>query len=299
MTTTQHLTKKVLAPAKLNLFLYVTGKRPDGYHDLCTLFTKISLYDELTLTVRPGSGVISMTCSAPELSVAEDNLCIRAARLFLKRLNNEPVTKPKQRLDVSIHLDKRIPLGAGLGGGSSNAASVLSTLNEITGKPVTDQVLMELGGQIGSDVPFFLLPQTSAVGTGKGTRLEPCKIEPMWFLLLWPGFSISTRWVYKALVLTKQSKSHIFQALFRLDEVPWQNDLEAAVMPAYPILKELKRVLRDAGAEKALLSGSGSTVYGVFRDRQRTLAAQEQLAEHPIFQQNFLQGLRNFIVQSI
>lgn len=294
------ISKKVLAPAKLNLFLFVTGKRADGYHDLCTLFAKINLFDELIVEVGQGTGVVSMSCSSDELSVGADNLCVKAAKLFMDRFQAEMVSRQphKSYFDIAIHLDKHIPVGAGLGGGSSDAAAVLAALNEMTGNPFNMQKLMELGAQLGSDVPFFLLAQCAAIGTGRGTELMGCEIEPMYFLLVWPGFSISTKRVYEALVLTKQNKSPIFQALFRANEIEWQNDLETAVMPAYPLLKELKVVLKELGAEQALLSGSGSTVYGVFSNKASAEAARQQIATHPFFQQDILRQQRVFVVNT-
>lgn len=298
------LSRKVLAPAKLNLFLFVTGKRSDGYHDLCTLFAKINLFDELIVEVGQGTGVVSMSCSATEvsgeLSEGADNLCVKAARLFMDRFQADMMSRQacEPYFDISIHLDKHIPIGAGLGGGSSDAAAVLATLNEMTGKPFSMQELMEFGAQLGSDVPFFLLPHCAAIGTGRGTELRGCEIEPMWFLLVWPGFSISTKRVYEALVLTKQNKSPIFQALFSTNEIEWQNDLETAVMPAYPLLKELKVVLKELGAEQALLSGSGSTVYGVFSNKASVEAARHRIATHPFFQQDILRQQRIFVVNT-
>ena len=182
----------VKAPAKINLFLRVTGKRPDGYHDLYSLMCPLALYDTLILTL--GGRGIGIVCDHPGVPEDASNLAARSARLFLETAfagNAPPVS------GLTIHIEKNIPVGAGLGGGSSDAAAVLTALNDYFGQPLSTPALTALGARIGADVPFFILG-APALAKGIGDRLDPFPhLTPWTALLVYPNEAVSTAWVYK------------------------------------------------------------------------------------------------------
>lgn len=267
---------RVRALAKLNLSLKVLNKRPDGYHELRTVFQTISLGDAITIEYTPGRG--SKVELISDLDVP-DNLVTRAARLAMEAL--------RIRGRASFRLDKRIPLGGGLGGGSSDAAAVLLALPVLAGKRVDLESLVELGVRLGSDVPFFLLGGT-AVALGRGTELYPLPdVPPRHGLVVTPPVHVSTPEAYRALrrELTYAAASrniNSFQAfVWRLGcsvpegawEEPLENDFEAVVFDQYPQLKSIKQKLRRLGARPASLTGSGAALFGMFRSRSESLAA--------------------------
>jgi len=254
--------------AKINLDLRVLNKRPDGFHDLRTIFQTISLADTIDIEFGPGrTGVdIESNLSIP------DNLIVRAADLVLQ------VLRKTGRL--RFRLRKRIPLGGGLGGGSSNAAAILLALPAMLGKSISLEKMMELASRLGSDVPFFLLGGT-AVGVGRGTELYPLPDLPNQpSLIVTPGVHVSTAAAYRALnrELTNDAPSssiNSFQAFAwrvegRAPGEGWRgaNDFESAVFSEHPQLKSIKGKLLKLGACPALMSGSGSTLFGVFRSRE-------------------------------
>lgn len=253
---------KVLSPAKVNLFLRVLGKRPDGYHDIYSLMQPVSLFDEIDIEAGDGEG-ISISSDNPALPLGAENLAHRAASAFLKKLGK---TK-----SVSIRIKKRIPVGAGLGGGSSNAASVLMGLNELTGAGFDEASLMELGSVLGSDVPFFIL-KSGALAKGRGTELKRVKLPEFGYILVNPGYHVSTAWVYGNLGLTKKLENNklTYSAESFGDGLEagglLYNDLESVTLKEHPDLAEYKSILVENGALGALMSGSGPTVFGVYKD---------------------------------
>jgi 4-diphosphocytidyl-2-C-methyl-D-erythritol kinase len=263
---------KALAPAKLNLTLEILGKRADGYHEIRTLMQPISLYD--ILWFHPANGNLEVYCPGyPELE-REDNLIVRAVRLLEKEIG--------QTLALRIHLRKRIPLGGGLGGGSSDAATVLINLNRLLGDQVPVERLTVLAAQIGSDVPFFLKRQT-ALALGRGERILPWPRFPLWwYVLICPDFPVSTPWAYGRvkLPLTEEKETSNIGSLREWGEIPrkdqLKNDLEPGVFPVFPRLGEIKEALFREGCLQALMSGSGSTVFGIWEDQ--TNAAQAFLS---------------------
>jgi 4-diphosphocytidyl-2-C-methyl-D-erythritol kinase len=260
----------VYAPAKINLALKIVRKRADGYHEIQSIMQKVSLYDTLSLKLSPNQG-ISVTADDPSIPTDSSNLAYRAANLFLKR--------QKIILGISIHIKKRIPAGAGLGGGSSNAAATLSGLNKLLGCNLTESDLLRLGVEIGADVPFFIYDKHTALAEGIGERLSPVKIHvPLWLVIVFPGFSISTKWVYENYrVLTNKRKNiRLFRSIRRFNTVIniLINDLESVVTYQYPEIQKIKHALIQAGACGSLMSGSGSSVFGLFPDEQH---AQEAL----------------------
>jgi len=247
----------LLAPAKLNLHLKVLGRRPDGMHELITLMQPLSLADRLVL--EPGGEGIRFSCS--QAGLQEDNLVERAARLWFQAAGREP--------GVVLRLEKNIPVAAGLGGGSSDAAATLLGLNRLYGEPLARERLHELASRLGADVPFFLYGVT-ALCTGVGDRVEPWPHFRCWhYLLVNPGVEVSTAWVYGELDLAWTSRPNL-NKIYRppsgdrpLEEI-LVNDLEMVTTRAYPELGAIKEGLCRAGARGALMSGSGPTVFGVF-----------------------------------
>jgi len=264
---------RFLSPAKVNLFLKVLSKRPDGYHEILSLMQPVSLYDEVVMDVEEGDGITVSTDHAG-VPGGKDNLAYRAAELLLK----EAGLKRK----VSIFIEKKIPVGAGLGGGSSDAATVLMGLNSSLGSPVDEKRLMEIGASIGSDVPFFIL-KSPALATGRGEVLKRVKLPSYSYVLVNPGFHVSTAWAYNNLDLTKKAEDNIFMySEETLDPERnikdfLHNDLEAVTAGRYSEISAIKGALVEAGALGALMSGSGPTVFGIFSESQRGQEAFQRL----------------------
>jgi len=263
---------KILAPAKVNLFLQVTGKRPDGYHELFSLMCCVGLFD--TLSFRFGGRRIEIESPHPQIPLGETNLAHKAASLFLKTLNLSD--------GLTITIEKSIPVAAGLGGGSSNAASVLQGLNRHYGFPFTRDQLMSMGLSIGADVPFFIF-QKPAFASGIGATLEPYPgALPYHVLMVHPGFEVSTEEVYRNLNLrlTKCKKKLIRTPLKKSGFVPGLhlcNDLETMTASRYPEINSVKQALLTHGALGALMSGSGPTVFGLFSDPHKAGKAKQAI----------------------
>ena len=253
--------------AKINLHLQVIGRRPDGFHDLCTVFQTISLQD--TLTVSP-SDQIRMTCGDKKIPVGEENLVVRAALALRARAGVSCGAK--------LHLEKRIPAPGGLGGGSSNAAIALLALRKLWNLELTLEELHSVAEGLGSDVPFFLYGGT-ALGMGRGEIVEPIEdFEAEFMLVVTPNVAVATREAFKRLgtrALTKQeSKRKLQICRFDLESADFnytafKNDFEISVFAAYPEVERVKNTLLDLGAERAMLSGSGGSVFAVF-DKEET-----------------------------
>jgi 4-diphosphocytidyl-2-C-methyl-D-erythritol kinase len=254
------------APAKINWFLHILGKRQDGYHDIVSLMQCVSLYDELTFE-QDDSITIESDLDIP----VADNLIYRAASLLKQYAGYEKGAR--------IILRKQIPVSAGLGGGSSDAACTLSGLNALWGLGLQHEELQMIGARIGSDIPFFFHPPAALV-EGKGNVVKPLQTEQSFsFLLVKPDVRVSTAWAYGAFdqtsmhALTKKPIDiKLFcQALQRQDFLCLANllfnDLEEVVIREYPAVREIKQKLIEAGAEASLMSGSGPTVFGVFKSR--------------------------------
>jgi len=252
---------KILSPAKINLFLQVTGKRPDGYHELFSLMCCLDLFDVIFL--QPGGQKIEIDASNSQIPLDETNLVHKAATLFLKKL--------KVTDGLSIRIEKSIPVAGGLGGGSSNAASTLLGLNQHYGFPFSRDELMSMGLELGADVPFFIF-QKPAFASGVGEKLEayPGRL-PYHILLLNPGVEVHTGEVFQNLNLRLTKCKKIITKLF-LKQCGFDaalhlcNDLEAVTISKYPIIESLKKQLLSHGALGALMSGSGPTVFGLFSD---------------------------------
>jgi len=270
---------KILSPAKINLFLHVTGKRPDNYHNLVSLMCCVDLYD--TIFLQWGVEKISIDCDTPEVPSDETNLACRAARLFLRTLNVND--------GVKISIEKKIPVAAGLGGGSSNAAALFLGLNRRYGDPFTRDQLMSMGRSLGADVPFFIFNRP-AIASGIGDKLEAYnKIREFKVLLVYPGFGVSTATVYKNLNLgLTKCKKELRSILLNKNEFNAEshlcNDLETVAASGHPEILAAKEMLLSHGAAGALMSGSGPTVFGLFIDSDKARNAHRALSQHKKWQ---------------
>jgi 4-diphosphocytidyl-2-C-methyl-D-erythritol kinase len=265
--------------AKINLSLRVLGRRADGYHELRTVFQTISLKDSLTFEATAEEDV-ELLCSAPDVPADESNLVLRAASALRERFG--------VRRGARVRLEKRIPAGGGLGGGSSDAAATLVGLTRLWGVETDAVGLSELGARLGADVPFFLTGGT-ALGTGTGADVTPLKDLPRKYLVVvTPGVRVSTAEAFGALGLTALTKvgsavmlpiSHA-EAEFR-DSLRgvMSNDFEPSVLRLFPEIGRAKDALLGAGARRAMLSGSGSSVFGVFENETEAGRARERLSE--------------------
>ena len=298
---------KKLAPAKINLFLRVLRKRADGYHDIASVMQKISLYDELTFSLCaegislncPNSGAPSAGAggSFPKrdiprlaesihppagagcflqrgnLPAAEDNLVFRAARAIFSHTGYQS--------GIEITLIKNIPVAAGLGGGSSDAATTLLALNEICGLGLKKSDLLKLGVKIGADVPFFIFGNSAYAG-GISDKLKSLKnIPKINVVLINPQFSLSTKMVYEKLNLrlTKERINYSIPRFFAVGDIirEMHNDLETVSLKIHPELNDLKDILLRQGARGAMMSGSGPTVFGIFTDENSAKKAVETI----------------------
>ncbi|HEY5521642.1 MAG TPA: 4-(cytidine 5'-diphospho)-2-C-methyl-D-erythritol kinase [Desulfuromonadaceae bacterium] len=247
------------APAKINYLLNVIGKRPDGYHDLRMIMQRVNLCDEITLTLT-NTPSIYVTCNSKGAPDGPDNIAWKAARALLD------LTEPG--IGVNIKIIKNIPVAAGLGGGSSDAASVLMGMNELLKLGLTEQKLMETGCKLGADVPFFIFKK-NALAEGIGEKLTPLPEMPKcWILLVNPGVRVSTSWVYRSLQLTSKGELNRLPEFFEsIEQVVsiLSNDLESVTIPAFPVIADIKARLMNMGAAGSMMSGSGPTVFGIFK----------------------------------
>lgn len=268
---------------KVNLVLNILGRREDGFHDLETLFWPVRLFDHLEFT--DGAKGFELTCSDPTLPVDGQNLVHKAAMLFHERIGRPPA--------VRIHLEKRLPIAAGLGAGSANAAITLVGLNELLGRPLAEADLRGLAATLGSDVPFFL-KRGPAVGEGRGERVTPVANPPDFgdahMLLYHPGFGVSTPWAYKNLARFPNELNGVagkVQAMVeflaggtvRGIQALLHNSLEAPVLAKHPILKIYQEFLASQGAAGVLMSGSGSTTFALFESGAAAQAAAARFRE--------------------
>ena len=268
MTETLHLE----SPAKINLRLEILKKREDGYHEVRTILQKISLFDTLLFSLKK-EREISITTDHPHLPTGKNNLVYQAVQSILK--------KSDYRGGVRIEIEKRIPLGAGLGGGSSNAATTLKALNQLLKLGLSKKELMEMGVGIGADVPFFFL-EGAAIGSGIGERLKKIELPGLWYVLIYPNFEVSTRWAYQNFVLTKRQFHFNLQKFTRSPEEisrGLRNDLEEVVSEEYPQIGIMKKMLCSCGALSALMTGSGPTVFGIFSEERGASKAYRKIGK--------------------
>ena len=267
------------SPCKVNLLPNILGRRSDGFHELETVMHPVNFFDEIRFE-RGGNG-IQLTCDESALPVDSKNLVYRAAEAFLKLHN--------PRTGVRIHLQKKIPLAAGLGGGSGNAATTLLGLNELFGSPLSPATLANVAAVLGSDVPFFLQSKP-ALATGRGENIRPLDFFPALrgktFLLIHPGFGIATTWAYQSLARFpaalngRRGRAEKLVSLlqagdWRAASAEFYNALEAPAFEKFPVLKLYQEFLCANGAQAVLMSGSGSTTSAIAEN----VTAAESLVE--------------------
>jgi 4-diphosphocytidyl-2-C-methyl-D-erythritol kinase len=246
---------ELFAPAKINLSFRILRRRDDGFHEIETLMAPVSLCDEIR--IEPNESDIHFECDDASLA-GDDNLVVRAARIFFDKTNTKP--------NVRITLKKKIPHGAGLGGGSSDAATTLLGLNEIFQGKLPREELSELGAQVGSDVPFFIY-RSAAICRGRGEIVSPIKLKAkLSLLLVKPDFSVPTPWAYSRWKDSREIPG-VSYAAQTLDGTQFANDLERPVFEKFVFLAETKQWLqRQSEVSAALMSGSGSTIFAVLRN---------------------------------
>jgi 4-diphosphocytidyl-2-C-methyl-D-erythritol kinase len=281
------INRRIQAPAKINIMLKVVGKRADGYHNLVSIMVPVDLCDHIYLrpTQKPG---IRLTCRGLPLPSGDGNLVFRAAEAFYREVSLTP--------GIHLTLEKVIPVAAGLGGGSSDAAVTLLALNDRHQKMLPQPSLLAVAARLGADVPFFLY-RRPCIATGIGDMLEPLDSWPhLWYLIVKPPFSVSTEWVYRnfKLELTSTSSADILNYLkkqpFEISRL-LENDLEKVTASHFPVILTIKKALLEAGAVGASMSGSGPTVFGVFTDRDRLNDAARAVSSLEIGQVFAVRGL--------
>lgn len=273
----------VFAPAKINLVLRILDHRPDGYHNLWSLMQIVRLEDELSISLNDKHSSIILRCDDSSLKTDSSNLVYRAAAVVLEHSGRV--------VGLDLVLSKRIPMGAGLGGGSSDAAATIIGLNQLLNLGWSMEKMAHVGQALGSDVPFFFFAP-SAIVEGRGEKVDPVRIRgSRWVVLVNPGFPVETKWAYQQLSISRigvrpLSEAHV--ALGKASALSWEsvlqaaeNDFETAVFKTHPALHRIKQKLLAEGAEGALLSGSGATVFGVFRDETSARQAQSSFQTEP------------------
>lgn len=280
---------KILAPAKVNLFLRVVGVREDGYHLVDSLMAPVNLYDEVYITrPRQRREKLTVTCDHPQVPQGRTNIAYRAASLLLRE---KGLHGP-----VQIHIRKRIPVGAGLGGGSSDAAATLLGLSRLFYPGCDQGYLLSLAAKLGADVPFFIFGRP-ARAVGIGEQVIPISSLPrLWMVILYPGFPISTRWAYERFPMKLTKSIENTSMSFSLKDPKTLacllvNDLEQVALRRYPRIAFLKERLIQEGAVGALMSGSGSSVFGIFTTERRTRKAFDRLRRE--------KGVRTYLVRSL
>jgi len=271
--------------AKVNLTLDVLGTRPDGYHAIESVMQTVELHDAISLTLSEDEG-IRISCDVPEIPTDERNLAHRAASLLLEAQGVS--------VGLDIRIEKRIPMEAGLGGGSSNSAAVLRGLSRLLGLSIPADEMCELAARIGSDVPFFLIGGTAFV-SGRGEHVRPLPdIPPMWMVIVKPPLGVSTPWSYRRLdemrvsgdrsTVTGERMTASKRILECMDfRSMVSNDLEAPAIEQHPEIAEIKAALIASGARSALMCGSGSAVFGLFEDESRARAAASDRSDDLVF----------------
>jgi 4-diphosphocytidyl-2-C-methyl-D-erythritol kinase len=287
---------KIRAPAKINLSLRVVGKRRDGYHLLDTIMVPVSLYDEIEIRkIRPARAkkgktdpLIKVTCDHPLVPHGEKNIAYRAARLLMQQAGREQA--------VHVHIRKRIPVGAGLGGGSTDAAATLIGLNRLLNLRLSAAKLEKIALSVGADVPFFIRARP-ARARGVGERLDPVrKLARFWGVIVYPGFPVSTAQVFQSYcsALTKPpANTSIRSSLKSLEKLAGllHNDLESVTLKRYPKLSLIKARLLHEGAVGGLMSGSGSSVFGLFASQRQAARALRRLRKE--------EGAKAFLVHAL
>lgn len=260
------------APAKVNLLLKVLNKRKDGYHNLLTLFERISLADRIKISKIPKGIIVS--CDKPVTAKPHENIAYKAAELILKAAGIET--------GVKIHIKKRVPIAAGLGGGSADAAAVLMGINRLFNLNMEKERLMRLGAKLGADVPFFIFDTPFAIGRGVGDKLEKVDLKAKFYhILVYPGFKVATKEVYQALDLNLTRQMHDDKMALPTGwsgiEAFLHNDLEGVVVAKKPVIGKVIRCLASSLGRRAVVSGSGPSVFCLYPTRKEASKARGKL----------------------
>ncbi len=269
-----------LSPAKINLTLQVLEKRKDNYHNIYTIFQKVTLFDEIEII--PQQERFELEWQGEEVISWEKNLIFQAWKLFKETFGIKE--------ELKIKVKKRIPLGAGLGGGSSNSGTFLKILSQLYGRDKKE--VFPLALKLGADVPFFLEDFPSAQGEGIGEILTPFPSFSTYYLLIYPGFKVETAWAYQSLNLTKRKKAFKYSPSLP----PWKekrgliNDFKELLFQKYPIYREIEKMLLEEGAEAVNITGTGSTIFGVFEEISFSTFLRVK---------NFLKGGKIFLVKNL
>lgn len=270
MSSAESKVKRYLTPAKINLRLEVLGKRGDGYHEIKSILCPVGLYDEVAIS--PTNNGIHLTSNTTRLPLDMNNLAFKAAALLMAKSNLSG--------GVNLHLEKHIPIAAGLGGGSSDAAAVLKGINELYNLNYSQADLIGLGATIGSDVPFFSL-SSPALATGKGEKLAPLTVSPpFWTVLVTPPVAVSTAWAYSQCTIKPRGEAFNFASTINLlttGKDILRNDLQDVVTHHLPEINETRRILEDLGAWGSSMTGSGPTVFGIFFNEYEAKRVKTQL----------------------
>lgn len=270
---------RVKSYAKLNLYLEVLNKRPDGYHNIRTVFERISLADTLIIREKKGGG-ISIISDSKDIPLGRNNLVYKAADLIKNKLNIDK--------GVAVEIIKKIPVGAGLGGGSSNAAGCLLGLNRLWDLRLSRKRLLDFAAQLGSDVAFFLYKNPYALGVSRGEKIRPIQgfNRQLWHVLVYPGVKVSTKDIYQEFYrrgLEGLGRARAGRLDLKKTGLILFNNLEEAVFRKYPRIRQVKDVLLSEGVNAALMSGSGSAVFGVVNSRKEGLRIAGRLKRKGLF----------------
>jgi 4-diphosphocytidyl-2-C-methyl-D-erythritol kinase len=276
----------LLSPAKINLTLEVLERRTDGYHEIRSIIQPVNLFDEVKVEIEQGKGV-EIESAGLKIPQGEENIAWKAADIFIKEngLN----------IRVRVSINKKIPLSAGLGGGSGNASAVLLGLNRIT-KRLSEDELLKLSPTIGADVAFFIHCR-SAIAQGIGEKITLLNDFPLlYYIVINPGFEVSTKKIYELWdridrrILIRNDMESII-SLFKKGEFPLKNDLETPALTLYPEIEELKKRLIGMGVKAVSMTGSGPTVFGVFRNEKKAKIVYDYLKDSNTFKTFLVQGI--------
>ena len=267
----------IYAPAKVNLHLRLLGKRSDGYHDIETIFERIALFDKITLRSLK-SNKIKISCDDPEVPRGKSGLVYKAAELLKNKFG---ITK-----GIDIKIVKKIPIAAGLGGGSSDTACILTGLNKLWKLGLSAGELSPLGKRLGADIPFFIGGASFAAGIGRGDEISPIRWrKKFWHFLITPPIKLLSGDIYRACKNKKHTRAFI------------SNDLEEAVLKIAPLVAKLKSALEEMGLTHSLVSGSGPSVFSLFSKRKEAVRAKKVLIKQFPFVRN--KGWKIFIVSTM
>jgi 4-diphosphocytidyl-2-C-methyl-D-erythritol kinase len=270
---------EIMAPAKINLYLKVFGRREDGYHQIGTLFERISIFDRISIEISGNPTKIEV--SGENIPTGEDSLLIRTVKLFKVESGSSA--------EFSINIEKNIPVAAGMGGGSSDVASLLRGMNRILGNPISEEKLGAMAGSLGADIPFFLKNVSFGLGTGRGDDVREVKTNlKLGHIIVNPPLRVETKAVYSKVSgfnLTKDEAWDTMLTLFLNKKAIVElagylcNDLQQIVLREFPLVGETISFLKDLGAKTALMTGSGPTVFGIF-DEEVLEEKAEKAREH-------------------